>query len=47
LLRECRPLIEIFGERFVLAYGAVKESEYEAFSQVISAWEREHLLLNV
>ena len=47
LLRECRPLVELFGERFVLAYAAVKECEHEAFLQVISAWEREHLLLNV
>ena len=47
LLRECRPLVELFGERFVLAYTAVKDSEYEAFLKVISAWEREHLLLNV
>ena len=47
LLRECRPLVDLFGERFVAAYGAVKESEHEAFLQVISAWEREHLLLNV
>jgi len=31
----------------VLAYGAVKESEYETYLQVISSWEREHLLLNV
>ena len=47
LLRDCRPLIDILGERFVLAYTAVKESEYETFLQVISSWEREHLLLNV
>lgn len=47
LLRECRPLVEVFGERFVMAYSAVKDSEYEAFLKVISAWEREHLLLNV
>ena len=47
LLRECRPLVELFGERFVQAYSAVKDSEYEAFLKVISAWEREHLLLNV
>ena len=47
LLRECRPLIEILGERFVLAYTAVKESEYDTFLRVISSWEREHLLLNV
>ena len=47
LMKECRPLVDLFGERFVLAYSAVKESEHEAFLQVISAWEREHLLLNV
>jgi glutamine synthetase len=47
LLRDCRPLIEILGERFVLAYTAVKENEYETFLRVISSWEREHLLLNV
>ena len=35
------------GERFVLAYTAVKESEYDTFLRVISSWEREHLLLNV
>jgi glutamine synthetase len=47
LMRECRPLVDLFGERFVAAFSAVKESEHEAFLQVISAWEREHLLLNV
>jgi len=47
LLRECRPLVDLFGERFVVAFSAVTESEHEAFLQVISAWEREHLLLNV
>ncbi len=47
LLRECQPLIEVLGERFVLAYTAVKETEYDTFLRVISSWEREHLLLNV
>lgn len=47
LLRDCQPLVAVFGERFVAAYTAVKEAEHEAFLQVISAWEREHLLLNV
>jgi glutamine synthetase len=47
MLRGCKPLVELFGERFVLAYGAVKENEYETFLRVISSWEREHLLLNV
>ena len=47
LLRASKPLVEVFGERFVAAYCAVKENEYETFSRVISSWEREHLLLNV
>ena len=47
LLRESKQLVELFGDRFVLAYTAVKEAEYETFAQVISSWEREHLLLNV
>ncbi|HYM34102.1 MAG TPA: glutamine synthetase family protein [Steroidobacteraceae bacterium] len=47
LLRDCKPLIEILGDRFVIAFTAVKESEYETFLKVISSWEREHLLLNV
>jgi len=47
LLRECDPLIEILGDSFVSAYTIVKEAEYEVFLQVISSWEREHLLLNV
>jgi glutamine synthetase len=47
LLRESKPLVDVFGDRFVLAYTAVKEAEYETFAQVISSWEREHLLLNV
>jgi glutamine synthetase len=47
LLRQCQPLNDLLGERFVLAYTAVKEAEYETFLRVISSWEREHLLLNV
>jgi glutamine synthetase len=47
MLRDCRPLVELLGERFVAAYSAVKENEHETFLRVISSWEREHLLLNV
>ena len=47
LLRESKPLVDLFGDRFVLAFTAVKEAQYETFAQVISSWEREHLLLNV
>jgi glutamine synthetase len=46
-LRDCQPLIELFGAQFVSAFTLVKEAEYEVFLQVISSWEREHLLLNV
>jgi glutamine synthetase len=46
-LRECEALIDILGEAFVNAFTLVKEAEYEVFLQVISSWEREHLLLNV
>jgi glutamine synthetase len=37
----------ILGEEFARVYEGVKRSEYEEFLQVISPWEREHLLLNV
>ena len=47
MLHGSGPLLELFGERFVNAYAAVKENEYETFLRVISSWEREHLLLNV
>ncbi|OMH38903.1 glutamine synthetase family protein [Motiliproteus sp. MSK22-1] len=47
LLDECEPLKDILGERFVKAYIGVKTAEFETFNQVISSWEREHLLLNV
>ncbi|WP_372603439.1 glutamine synthetase family protein [Actibacterium sp.] len=40
-------LREVLGEEFCTVYAAVKELEYKEFLQVISPWEREHLLLNV
>jgi glutamine synthetase len=43
----CRPLREVFGERFVSAVISIKNTEYEAYQRVISSWERENLLLNV
>src|SRR5579872_2659308 len=46
-LRACEPLVKLLGEPFVEAFTIVKEAEYEVFLQVISSWEREHLLLNV
>ncbi|MDA7425375.1 glutamine synthetase family protein [Thalassococcus lentus] len=37
----------VLGEDFARVYSIVKRAEYEEFLQVISPWEREHLLLNV
>ncbi len=38
---------EVLGPEFCRVYSAVKELEHNEFLQVISPWEREHLLLNV
>ncbi len=38
---------ELLGSEFCHLYSALKRHETEAFLQVISPWEREHLLLNV
>lgn len=46
-LLDCEPLREILGDRFVQLYASIKHHEYNTFLNVISAWEREHLLLNV
>jgi len=47
LMGACEPLNDMLGEKFVRAYLALKETEYEAFFRVISSWERRHLLLHV
>jgi glutamine synthetase len=47
LMSSCEPLKDILGEKFVRAYLALKETEYEAYFRVISSWERKHLLLHV
>ena len=46
-LRTATELREVLGARFSQIYMDVKHTEHEAYQQVISAWEREHLLLNV
>ncbi|MBE9548391.1 MAG: glutamine synthetase [Proteobacteria bacterium] len=40
-------LANLIGRDFIAAYRAVKLDEYETFKQVITSWEREHLLLYV
>ncbi len=47
LLNDCQPLIELFGERFVKLFTDIKTREAKAFSEEVTAWEREHLLLTV
>jgi glutamine synthetase len=47
LFEEAKDLHEILGPEFARVYSIVKRTEYEEFLQVISPWEREHLLLNV
>ncbi len=40
-------LHKILGPEFARVYSIVKRAEYDEFLQVISPWEREHLLMNV
>ena len=47
LFDEAKELRAVLGEDFARVYSIVKRLEYKEFLQVISPWEREHLLLNV
>jgi glutamine synthetase len=47
LLEEDNALRDVLGDEFCSVYDSVKRNEYKEFLQVISPWEREHLLLNV
>ncbi|ADO41906.1 glutamine synthetase family protein [Ketogulonicigenium vulgare] len=47
LFDESKALHEVMGPDFARVYSIVKHTEYDEFLQVISPWEREHLLLNV
>ncbi len=47
LFEEATELHTVLGPEFARVYSIVKRAEYDEFLQVISPWEREHLLLNV
>lgn len=47
LFDEAKEIHEVLGPEFARVYSIVKRTEYNEFLQVISPWEREHLLLNV
>ncbi|MGB1239204.1 MAG: glutamine synthetase family protein [Pseudomonadales bacterium] len=44
---DCTELRELLGEEFSSIYLALKAHEFDEFMQVVSPWEREHLLLTV
>lgn len=47
-LFEAAPdLHDVLGPDFARVYSIIKRAEYDEFLQVISPWEREHLLMNV
>lgn len=46
-MRQCEPIHELLGQRFVEMYIAVKEQEVSEYFRVISPWERKFLLLHV
>lgn len=47
LFAEAHEVREVLSPDFARVYEIVKRAEYDEFLQVISPWEREHLLLNV
>ncbi|MGJ8625680.1 MAG: glutamine synthetase family protein [Sulfitobacter sp.] len=47
LFEEAKALHDVLGPEFARVYAIVKRAEYDEFLQVISPWEREHLLMNV
>lgn len=47
LFSENAAVRDLLGAEFCTAYQSIKQNEIEAYSRVISPWERQHLLLNV
>lgn len=47
LMANCPSLSEALGSEFVDAFLAVKRKELDTCQQVITSWERDHLLFNV
>jgi len=47
LFEEAPKLAEVLSPEFCTVYAALKWSEQDEFFQIISPWEREHLLMNV
>lgn len=45
-LASCSPVRSLLGEPFFQTFLRVKQQELDAFDSVVTAWEREHLLLS-
>jgi len=46
-LKVSNELSDTLGKDFITLFTEIKQTEHDAYQNVISAWEREHLLLNV
>jgi glutamine synthetase len=46
-MKRCTPIRELFGDAFLEIFLAIKQHEYAAQTQALTAWEREHLINNV
>ena len=44
-LAACTPVRSLLGEEFFQTFQRVKQQELDAFEGIVTAWEREHLLL--
>ena len=47
IFEQAKDFHQVLHPEFARVYSIVKRAEYDEFLQVISPWEREHLLLNV
>lgn len=47
LFDDAQEISDVLGEEFCEVYKTIKRFEIDEFQQVISPWERQHLLLNV
>ena len=46
-LAACLPVRALLGEQFMQTFLRLKSVELDAFQSVVTAWERDHLLLKV
>jgi glutamine synthetase len=47
LFSRSKEIKEIYGDVFVELFRAIKELEVGEYNKIVTAWEREYLLINV